>query len=67
MYNWNTDISVLKNSGESYTIWKLNQMINYGLGNEKLDLKLVKKYWKSLDLDSKRKKFLKFIIWEKLS
>lgn len=67
MYNWNTDLSVLKKSGGEYTIWKLNQMINYGIGDEKLDLNLVKKYWKRLDLDSKRKKFLNFIIWGKLS
>ncbi len=67
MYNWNTDISVFKKSDEKFIIWKLSQMINYGLGNEKLNLNLVKKFWKNLDLDSKRKKFLMYIIWGKLS
>jgi hypothetical protein len=62
MYNWNTDISKWDKKSESFIIWKLEQLINFGLNGEKLDLKLVKKYWKNLHLDSHRKKFLKLIL-----
>lgn len=65
MYNWNTDLSKLGKN--LLTIWKLNQLINYGLNGEKIDLKLVKKYWNKLTLDPKRKKFLALLIWQKLS
>lgn len=58
MYNWNTDLSKWDKKSESYTIWKLQQLINFGLNGEKLDLSLVKKYWTKLDLDPQRKKFL---------
>lgn len=66
MYNWNTDVSAFKGP-EERTIWKLNQLINFGLNGEKLDLNLVKKFWSKLDLDPKRKSFLSLILWGKIS
>lgn len=67
MYNWNTDISEVRKDKEYFNIWKLNQLINFGLNGEKLNFKLVKKYWKKLDLDKKRKKFLSLLLWGKQS
>jgi len=64
MYNWSTDTSKIKNR-EQKTIWKLEQMVNFGLAGEKISKKLVKKYWNKLSLDSNRKKFLRFLIWNK--
>jgi len=63
MYNWNTNLSKWNKKSESYILWKLQQLINFGLNGEKLDLSLVKKYWSKLDLDPQRKKFLKLILW----
>ncbi|OIP74886.1 MAG: hypothetical protein AUK06_02710 [Parcubacteria group bacterium CG2_30_36_18] len=64
MYNWSVDEKKFKREDpEGYKIWKLEQMINWGLGGEKLDKKLVKKYWKKLFLDSETKKFLEFLLW----
>jgi hypothetical protein len=62
MYNWNTNTSKWDKTSDSYQIWKLEQLINFGLNGEKLDLKLVKKYWTQLSLDPLRKKFLKQIL-----
>jgi hypothetical protein len=62
MYNWNTDTLTWDKTSDSYQIWKLEQLINFGLNGEKLDLKLVKKYWPLLSLDPYRKKFLSFIL-----
>lgn len=66
MFNWNTDTTAFKNK-EEFVIWKLNQLINFGLGKEKLNLKLVKKYWDKLYIDANRKKFLSLILWGKTS
>lgn len=63
MYNWNTDLSHFNKKSHQYRIWKLEQLINFGLNGEKLDLSLVKKYWSKLELDTQRKKFLKLILW----
>ena len=67
MYNWNTDTTKWDKKSESYIVWHLEQLINFGLNGEKLDFNLVKKYWKKLDLDIYRKKFLQLLIWPKQS
>jgi len=64
MYNWSTDILRIK-PGEKRTIWKLEQMINFGLGKSKISKNLLKKYWSKLNIDPARKKFLEFILWGK--
>jgi hypothetical protein len=66
MYNWNIDITLFR-SKKKRIWWKLNQLINFGLGGEKVNLRLVKKYWDKLFLDPKRKRFLEFLIWGRLS
>lgn len=65
VYNWGVDLKELKKDKEKYTIWKLEQMINYGLDGEKLDEKLVRKYWKKLFLDPLKKRYLEFLLWPK--
>jgi len=66
MYNWSIDEKELKrNHPEKYKIWKMQQMINYGLGGKKINKKLLKRHWKKLFLDPKTKEFLKFLLWPK--
>ena len=65
MYNWSVDEKQLKKYPEKYKIWKLEQMINWGLGNEKLDEALLRKYWRKLFLDPIKKKYLTFLLWPK--
>ena len=65
MYNWSVDLKELKKDKEAYTIWRLQQLINYGLSGERLKKKLVKKYWDKLYLDPVKKKYLKFLLWPK--
>lgn len=66
MYNWSVDEKKFKKEDpEGYKIWKLQQMINYGLGKEKLGENLVRKYWKKLFMDEPTKKYLEFLLWPK--
>ena len=68
MYNWSIDEKKFKKEDpEGYKIWKLEQMINYGLGKEKLNLRLVKRYWKKLFMDKITRKYLEFLLWPKKS
>lgn len=67
MYNWNIDIEKLKKNPEKYTIWKLEQSINFGLNGIKLKEKELKKYWTKLNIDSQRKKLLEMWLWPKKS
>lgn len=67
MYNWSVDEKELKKDKKQYAIWKLEQMVNFGLGGETLNREELKKYWKFLKLDPDKKKYLKMILWPKQS
>lgn len=62
MKNWSTDEVALKKNPEAYTIWRLEQLINYGLDGEKLPVSQLKKYWSRLDIDPSHRAFLQFLL-----
>ena len=64
MYNWSVDEKRFKKEDpEGYEIWRLEQMINWGLGGEKLNALLVRKYWKRLFMDQVTRNYLRFLLW----
>lgn len=63
MYNWSTNEEDLKKDPEYYRQWELEQLINFGLGERKLDAVLLKKYWGKLRIDPARRRFLGFLIY----
>ena len=62
MYHWSVDVDFLKKYPEKYRIWRLEQLINFGLQKEKLSKKELVKYFGYLDLDSSKRKYLKFLL-----
>jgi len=69
MYNWSVNEKQFKKENpEGYKIWKLEQMINYGEPREKLDKKLVKKYWEKIKnrIDPHKRLLLEFLLWKKI-
>lgn len=65
MYNWSTDEKELKRQDpEAFEIWRLEQLINHGLGNERLNENLLKKHWGQLFMDIPTKEYLEFLLWE---
>jgi hypothetical protein len=67
MHNWSVNLKALKKYPKKAEIWKLEQLVNFGLNGEKLDRQLLRKYWGQLRLDPDRKKFLRFLLWPKKS
>lgn len=65
MYNWSVDLKELKKDKRQYKIWRLEQIINFGLGGEKIDKVELKKFWPFLRLDPNKKRFLSFLLWPK--
>jgi hypothetical protein len=63
MYNWNIDLNRLRKDRKAYDVWKLEQMVNFGLNGKKLNKKKLKAYWNDLTLDPKKKQFLSFLLW----
>ena len=62
MHNWSTNISRFKKSSPVYIKWRLEQLINFGLGQEKLSQKQLIKYLPELKIDQKSRQFLESII-----
>ncbi|OGY85547.1 MAG: hypothetical protein A2233_03110 [Candidatus Kerfeldbacteria bacterium RIFOXYA2_FULL_38_24] len=66
MKNWSTDIHVLKKDKKQYAIWRLEQLVNFGLhANEKIPKTALKKYWNEIHIDPVKKKYLAFLLWNK--
>lgn len=70
MINWSTDEKKFKKLyPKQYRLWRLTQLINYGLDGEKLERGEVIKAWPKIkhDLDPYKKRALEFLLWGKLS
>jgi hypothetical protein len=64
MYNWSVNTKRLKKDKKKYTIWKLQQLINFGLAKNKLNQKEIKKYFNLLNIDADKRKYLNFILYD---
>lgn len=62
MYNWSTDTKKLSKHPRKYTIWRLEQLINFGLNGQKLNRAELKKYFSKLNIDPQKKNYLKFLL-----
>lgn len=69
MYNWSVDETYLRKFPKQYRLWKLEQMLSYGLDGEKVDKKEVISNWNYLKkrLDPQRLRLLEFLLWPKQS
>lgn len=63
MQNWSTGIESLKKDPEHYQQWELEQLINFGLGEKKLNETLMRRYWAKLQIDPARQRFLGMLIY----
>ena len=62
MYNWSVDTSQLAKNPQQYIRWKLEQLINFGLGKNKINKKQLKKILPQLHVDPQKKKYLRFLL-----
>lgn len=68
MINWSTDEKEFKKKNpQEYKLWRLTQLINYGLDGEKLDRKEVKDAWVKIKdrIDPYKARLIEFLLWEK--
>lgn len=68
MINWNTEEKKLKElRPEEYKLWRITQLINYGLEGEKLDEKEIRDVWPKIKdrLNPDKRKVLEFFLWNK--
>ena len=61
MHNWDYDLRTLDQSDEAER-WKLERLILYGLGGEKISRRMLQKYWDHLRIPDDRRFFLQFCL-----
>ncbi len=47
---------------EKFSKWRLEQLINFGLGKEKIDLNELRQYWNVVHIDPLKRKFLSLFV-----
>lgn len=62
MKNWSTDTSELQKDEKKFSIWRLEQLINFGLDKERIDHSELKKHWNTINIDPFKKKFLSLFL-----
>ena len=60
--HWSVDTTELEKDQDAYAVWKLEQAINFGIRDSKIESGELKKYWDQLDIDPDKKKFLSLIL-----
>lgn len=68
MYNWSVDEKQFKkNYPKEYELWRVEQLVNFGQGDEKISKKLLLKHWTKIkdNLDPSYRRFLEFLLWPK--
>ena len=62
MQNWSTNTEALSQDKEKYEIWKFEQLVNFGLGEEKIKEEDLRKYFQKLQIDPARRDFLEILL-----
>ena len=64
MYNWNTNPQAFR-SKEDKRAWELTQLLDYGVGNEKLDRKELEIYWPRIKytINPESRRLVEFLLW----
>ena len=62
MKHWSVDEEQLKKEPVKYAIWLLEQRINFGIGEEKIDRKKLAQYWSKIDIDPYKRKALELAL-----
>jgi hypothetical protein len=68
MQNWSIDEKKFKKqSPKEYRLWRLTQLINYGLNGKKLVEKEVRRAWPKIKdrIDPNTKVYLEYLLWKK--
>lgn len=68
MINWSTNEKEFqKKNPREHKLWRLVQLINYGLDEEKLDRNEVKSSWVRIKdrIDPYKARLIEFLLWEK--
>lgn len=62
MKHWSVDETALKKDKNAYAIWRLEQRINFGIGEGKINRNELEQYWNKLDIDPYKRQALELAL-----
>lgn len=62
MKNWSHTVEKFNKKTAEHEIWRLEQLINFGLDGEKIPISLLRKYISRLNVESDKKNYLLFLL-----
>lgn len=62
MRNWSVNEEVLREDPKQYRLWRLEQLINYGLDGEKINAVELRRALPELTIDPAKKSYLQFLL-----
>lgn len=62
---WDYHKNEYNKQAEHDPVWHLERLINYGLGKEKINRKMLEKYLPKLHIPEERRAFLELMVWNK--
>lgn len=65
LYAWDYNLKDVDEENEQFIIWKLERQLCYGPRGEKLDEKLLRKYFHKVKMPENTRAFLELLLWKK--
>ena len=62
MRHWSVDTAELQKDPRAYAVWRLEQAINWGIGEGKISKELLRRHWREIDIDPRKRAFLALFI-----
>jgi len=62
---WDYTTTEYQKQAQADPKWHLERLINYGLGEEKIDKEMLAKYIQELDIPEEKRAFLELLLWDK--
>jgi len=58
------DEKYLQNYPQKHSIWKIEQKVNFGIGEARLKISDLQKYWNKIDIDKYKRKALSLVLFK---
>lgn len=62
---WDYDKTEYQKQAEIDPVWKLERLINYGLGKERIKKEILEKHLGKLKIPENRRAFFELLLWDK--
>ena len=62
MKHWSVDTSELEKDPQAFAKWRLEQGINFGIRDGKLDERELRRFWNVIDIDPHKRAFLSLLL-----